>query len=156
LTKVPLPAVIGQEGAGTVDKLGDGVADLKRGDRVAYSMVRGSYAEYAAVPASMLVKLPETIDLRTAAAARLQRMTAHYRTRSTFPLKTGLTALVHAAAGGTGRLLVQAATMLGTRVIATVGTEAKAELTLGDGASDAILYDQQDWVAEVRRLTDGE
>lgn len=143
--KIPLPAVLGSEGAGT----------LENGDRVAYCMVRGSYAEYAAVPAKMLVKLPEGIDFRTAAAAMLQGMTAHYLTHSTFPLKSGHVALVHAAAGGTGRLIVQMAAMLGARVIATVGTEAKAALAKEAGASDAILYDREDWVAEVKRLTGG-
>jgi NADPH:quinone reductase len=142
--KIPLPAILGSEGAGVVEK-----------DRVAYAMVRGSYAEYAAVPAKMLVKIPEGIDFRTAAAAMLQGMTAHYLSHSTFPLKTGHTALVHAAAGGTGRLLVQMAVMLGARVIATVGTEPKAQLACEAGASDAILYNEQDWVEEVKRLTGG-
>jgi NADPH2:quinone reductase len=118
-------------------------------------MVRGSYAEYAAVPAKMLVRIPEGVGLGTAAAAMLQGMTAHYLTHSTFPIQKGQTALVHAAAGGTGRLLVQIAAMLGARVIGTVGTPAKAALAREAGASDAILYDQQDWVAEVKRLTGG-
>ncbi len=154
--KIPLPAILGSEGAGTVERLGDGVNDFKPGDRVAYSMVRGSYAEYAAVPAKMLVKLAAGTDFRTAAAAMLQGMTAHYLSHSTFPLKAGHTALVHAAAGGTGRLLVQMAVMLGARVIATVGTEAKAALARDAGASDAILYNEQDWVADVKRLTGGQ
>jgi NADPH:quinone reductase len=151
--KIPLPAVLGSEGAGTVERVGDGVSNLKPGDRVAYAMVRGSYAEYAAVPSKMLVKLPEGINFRTAAAAMLQGMTAHYLSHSTFPVKAGHTALVHAAAGGTGRLLVQMAVMLGARVIATVGTETKAELAREAGASGAILYNEQDWVGEVKRLT---
>jgi NADPH:quinone reductase len=154
--KIPLPAILGSEGAGTVERGGDGVTNFKPGDRVAWSMVRGSYAEYAAVPAKMLVKLPEAIDFRTAAAAMLQGMTAHYLSHSTFPLKAGHTALVHAAAGGTGRLLVQIAVMLGARVIATVGTEAKAKLAREAGAGDAILYNEQDWVEEVKRLTGGD
>jgi NADPH2:quinone reductase len=154
--KIPLPATLGSEGAGTVERVGDGVTNVKPGDRVAYSMVRGSYAGYAAVPAKMLVKLPDDIDFRTAAAAMLQGMTAHYLTHCTFPLKPGHTALVHAAAGGTGRLIVQMATMLGARVIATVGTEAKAALAREAGATDAILYNDQDWVAEVKKLTAGE
>jgi NADPH2:quinone reductase len=136
--QIPLPAVLGSEGAGTVERLGENVSGFRRGDRVAYAMVRGSYAEYATVPAKMLVKIPEGIDFRTAAAAMLQGMTAHYLSHSTFPLKAGHTALVHAAAGGTGRLLVQMAVMLGARVIATVGTEAKAALAREAGASDAI------------------
>jgi NADPH2:quinone reductase len=154
--KIPLPATLGSEGAGTIERVGDGVTNLKPGDRVAYSMVRGSYAEYAAAPAKMLVKLPADIDFRTAAAAMLQGMTAHYLTHSTFPLKPGHIALVHAAAGGTGRLIVQMATMLGARVIATVGTEAKAAFAREAGATDAILYNDQDWVAEVKKLTAGE
>ena len=155
LNKIPLPAVLGAEGAGTVERVGTGVTDFKPGDRVAYAMTRGSYAEYASVPAKMLVRIPEGVDFRIAAAAMLQGMTAHYLSHSTFPLKAGHTALIHAGAGGTGRLLVQMAVMLGARAIATVGTEAKAELARQAGASDAILYDQQDWVAEVKRLTNG-
>jgi NADPH:quinone reductase len=155
LYKLPLPAVIGSEASGTVEKLGEGVAGFKLGDRVAYTLARGSYAEYHAVPAAQLVKTPENVDDATAAAAMLQGCTAHYLTHSTFPLKKGQTALVHAAAGGTGRLIVQMAAMVGARVIATVGSEAKARLTLGDGASDAILYNSQDFVAETKRLTDG-
>ena len=130
---LPLPAVPGSEGAGVVEGTGE---------RVAYAMVRGSYAEYAAVPRKMLVKIPDGIDFRTAAAVMLQGMTAHYLTHTTFPLRSGHTALVHAGAGGTGRLIVQMAVMLGARVIATVGTEAKAELAREAGASEAILYDQ--------------
>jgi NADPH2:quinone reductase len=155
LYKLPLPAIIGSEGAGTVEAVGEGVTQLKPGDRVAYAMARGSYAEYHSVPAAQLVKVPDAVGLDTAAAVMLQGMTAHYLTRSTFELKQGHTALVHAAAGGTGRLIVQMAMMAGASVIATVGSEAKAKLTLADGASDAILYNSQDWVAEVKRLTDG-
>lgn len=155
LNKIPLPAVLGSEGAGTVDRTGEGVTEFKPGDRVAYAMVRGSYAEYASVPAKMLVPLPDGIDFDNAAAAMLQGMTAHYLSHSTFPLKPGQTALIHAGAGGTGRLLVQMAAMLGARVIATAGTQAKAELARQAGASDAILYTEQDWVAEVKRLTNG-
>ena len=155
INRIPLPAVLGSEGAGTVHRVGEGVTGFKPGDRVAYSMTRGSYAEYAAVPAKMLVPVPAGVDLQTAAATMLQGMTAHYLTHSTFPLQKGQTALVHAAAGGTGRLVVQIAVMLGARVIATVGTQAKADLARQAGASDAILYDQQDWVAEVKRLTGG-
>jgi NADPH:quinone reductase len=155
LYKLPLPAVLGSEASGTVEKLGDGVTGLKPGDRVAYTLARGSYADYQAVPASNLVRIPEGVDDATAAASMLQGCTAHYLTHSTFPLKRGQTTLVHAAAGGTGRLIVQMAAMIGARVIATVGTEAKAKLTLSDGASDAILYSTQDFVAETKRLTDG-
>jgi len=155
LYKLPLPAVIGSEASGTVEKLGDGVTGFKPGDRVAYTLARGSYAEFHSVPAAQLVKIPDNVDDATAAASMLQGCTAQYLTHSTFPLKKGQTALVHAAAGGTGRLIVQMAAMIGARVIATVGSEAKAKLTLGDGASDAILYNTQDFVAETKRLTDG-
>ena len=151
VNKIPVPAVLGSEGAGTVERSNS--SSFKPGDRVAWCMVRGSYAEYAAVPARMLVRIPDGIDFRTAAAAMLQGMTAHYLSHSTFPLKSGHTALIHAAAGGTGRLLVQMAAMLGARVIGTAGTPAKAELAREAGASDAILYDQVDWVAEVKQLT---
>ena len=155
LNKIPLPAVLGAEGAGTVERVGAGVTEFKPGDRVAYAMTRGSYAEYASVPAKMLVRIPDGVDFRNAAAAMLQGMTAHYLSHSTFPLKAGHTALIHAGAGGTGRLLVQMAAMLGARAIATVGTPAKADLAHQAGASDAILYDELDWVAEVKRLTNG-
>jgi NADPH:quinone reductase len=154
INKTPLPVVMGSEGAGTVEA--DGDSGFRAGDRVAWCMVRGSYAEYATVPARMLVRIPAGIGFPQAAAAMLQGMTAHYLTHSTFPLKASHTALVHAAAGGTGCLLVQVAVMLGARVIGTVGTAAKAELARAAGASDTILYDEQDWVAEVKRLTGGE
>lgn len=155
LNKIPLPAVLGAEGAGAVERAGPDVTAFKPGDRVAYAMTRGSYAEYALVPAKMLVPIPDGVDFQNAAAAMLQGMTAHYLSHSTFPLKSGHTALIHAGAGGTGRLLVQMAVMLGARAIATVGTQAKADLARQAGASDAILYDEQDWVAEVKRLTNG-
>ncbi|MEI9813032.1 MAG: quinone oxidoreductase [Acidobacteriota bacterium] len=155
LYKLPLPAVIGSEGAGVVEAAGEGVTQFKPGDHVAYAMARGSYAEYQVVPAVQLVAVPNGITLDIAAGAMLQGMTAHYLTHSTFTLREGHTALVHAAAGGTGRLIVQMAKMVGARVIATVGSEAKAKLTLGDGADEAILYNTQDWVAEVKRLTGG-
>jgi NADPH:quinone reductase len=154
--KIPLPAVLGSEGAGTVERLGENVSGaFRHGDPVAYAMVRGSYAEFATVPAKMLVRIPDGIDFRTAAAAMLQGMTAHYLSHSTFPLKAGHIVLIHAAAGGTGRLLVQMAAMLGARVIATVGTEAKAALAREAGAGDAILYGREDWVEEVKSLTGG-
>jgi len=153
INKIPLPAVLGSEGAGTVERSNSD--SFKPSDRVAWCMVRGSYAEYAAVPAKMLVRIPDGIDFRTAAAAMLQGMTAHYLSHSTFPLKAGHIALIHAAAGGTGRLLVQMAVMLGARAIGTAGTPAKAQLAREAGASDTILYDEQDWVAEVKKLTEG-
>lgn len=153
LYKADLPATLGVEAAGTVEAVGEGVTEFAPGDRVAYAMVRGSYAELAAVPASMLVKVPGELDGERAAAAMVQGMTAHYLTHSTFPVKDGDTALIHAAAGGTGLLTVQMARMRGARVIGTVSTEAKAELARAAGADEIILYTQQDFVSEVRRLT---
>ncbi len=151
LYKIPLPAILGTEGAGTVEQ---GTL-FKKGDRVAWAMVRGSYAEYAAVPESMLVALPDSVSFQDGAAAMLQGMTAHYLTHSTYPLKKGDTALIHAAAGGTGRLLVQMAKLAGARVIGTAGSEAKAQLAREAGADEMIVYTTQDFVAETRRLTDG-
>src|SRR5579872_6404565 len=155
LYKLPLPAVLGMEGAGTVEALGSGVTGFRVGDPVAWAMSRGSYAEFAAVPAQFLVKVPAGLDLRQAAAAMLQGMTAHYLTHSTFPVEPGHTALVHAAAGGTGRLLSQMIKLRGGRVIGTAGTREKAEVARAAGAGDVILYREQDVVAEVKRLTDG-
>jgi NADPH:quinone reductase len=153
--KLPMPAILGSEAAGTVEQVGEGVTGFKPGDRVAYAMARGSYAEYQSVPARLLVHVPEGVGMQDAAAVMLQGMTAHYLSHTTFPLKKGHTALIHAAAGGTGRLLVQMAVMLGARVIGTAGTPAKADLAREAGASDVILYDQQDWSAEVKSLTGG-
>ena len=155
LYKLPMPAVLGSEAGGTVVKAGEGVTKFKPGDRVAQAMARGSYAEYQSVPAKLLVHVPDGVELRDAAAVMLQGMTAHYLVHSTFPLKAGHTALIHAAAGGTGRLLVQMALMAGARVIGTAGTPAKADLVRAVGVQDVILYEQQDWVAEVKRLTGG-
>jgi NADPH2:quinone reductase len=155
LYKIPLPAVLGMEGAGTVEALGPNVAGFKVGDHVAWAMSRGSYAEYAAVPAQFLVKVPSGLDLRQAAAAMLQGMTAHYLTHSTFPIEPGHTALVHAAAGGTGRLISQMVKLRGGRVIGTAGTHEKGEVARAAGADDVILYREQDIVAEVKRFTDG-
>jgi NADPH2:quinone reductase len=152
---LPLPAVIGSEGAGQVESVGQGVTAFKPGDHVAWAMARGSYAEYALVPAALLVPVPSTVSSRDAAAVMLQGMTAHYLTHSTFPLKKGQTALVHAAAGGTGRLIVQIAKILGARVIGTAGSPAKAEVARQCGADDVILYEERDFAAEVKRLTDG-
>jgi NADPH2:quinone reductase len=155
LYKADPPVSLGMEAAGVVEAVGDGVTEFAPGDRVAYAMQRGSYAEYAAVPAAQLVKVPAGIDLRTAAASMLQGMTAHYLTHSTFPLKAGDTALVHAAAGGAGLLIVQMAKMLGARVIGTTSTAEKAELASKAGADEMILYTQQDFEAETKRLTGG-
>jgi NADPH2:quinone reductase len=155
LYKLPMPAILGSEGAGIVEATGDGVKTVKPGDRVAWAMTRGSYAEYAAVPEAQLIKLPDGVSLDDAAAAMLQGMTAHYLTHSTFPLKPGNVALVHAAAGGTGRLVVQMAKMLGARVIATAGSEEKAGIARLAGADETILYREQDFAEETRRLTGG-
>jgi NADPH2:quinone reductase len=151
----PLPFVDGSEGAGVVVALGEAVRTLRVGDRVAYTGVLGSYAEAAAVPESRLVRIPDTVDFPQAAASMLQGMTAHYLAHSTYPLKAGETALVHAAAGGVGLLLVQMAKRLGARVIGTVGSEDKARHARDAGADEVILYRQQDFDTEVRRLTGG-
>jgi len=156
LYKLPMPAILGSEGAGIVEATGDGVKTLKAGDRVAWAMTRGSYAEYAAVPEAQLIKLPDGVSLDDAAAVMLQGMTAHYLTHSTFPLKAGQVALVHAAAGGTGRLVVQMAKMLGARVIATAGSPEKAGIARAAGADETILYREQDFAEETRRLTGGQ
>jgi NADPH2:quinone reductase len=156
LFKAPqLPFVNGSEGAGTVAAVGPGVSEVKAGDRVAYCMVLGSYAEFAVVPAWRLVPVPDDVDLQVAAAVMLQGTTAHYLTRSTFPLKAGDTALVHAAAGGAGYLLTQVARACGARVLATVGSEAKAAIAREAGAHEVIDYSRQDFEAEVKRLTAG-
>ncbi len=151
----PTPFVDGQEAAGVVTEIGSDVKGLKPGDRVAYCGVLGSYAEYAAVSADRLVKIPEKLDFRQAAAAMLQGLTAHYLCRSTYPLKKGDIALVHSAAGGVGLLLVQMCKKLGARVIGTVSTDEKAKLAREAGADDTILYTQVDFEAETKRLTDG-
>jgi NADPH2:quinone reductase len=153
--KSALPLVPGSEAAGTVEELGPGVTGFKPGDAVASTSIMGSYAEYALVPAAQLVKVPDGLSLEHAAAVMLQGMTAHYLTHSTWPLKTGETALVHAGAGGVGLLLTQMAAHIGARVITTVSTEAKAELSREAGASDVILYTEQNFETEVKRLTSG-
>ncbi len=153
--KAATPFISGQEAAGVVVEVGSDVRNVKKGDRVAYTGVMGAYAEYAAVPADRLVHIPQGLSDRDAAAAMLQGMTAHYLAYDVFPLKQGDTALVHAAAGGVGLLLVQMAHQLGTRVIATVSTEAKAKLARDAGADDVILYSQSDFEAETKRLTGG-
>ena len=150
----PLPFIDGQEAAGTVTEVGSDVKTVKPGDRVAYTGVIGSYAEYAAVPADRLVHVPDKITDQQAAAAMLQGMTAHYLVNSTYPLKKGETALIHAAAGGVGLLLVQMAKNIGARAIGTVGTEEKAKLAREAGADEVILYTQKDFEAETKRLTE--
>lgn len=150
--KAPLPLVLGQEAAGVVTAIGADVREVAVGDRVAYTMALGSYAEYAAVAADKLVKIPAGVSERDAAAAILQGMTAHYLAYDTYPLKKGETALVHAAAGGVGLLLTQMAHNIGARVIATVSTEEKAKLARGAGADEVILYTQTDFEVETKRL----
>ena len=153
LYKAELPVSIGMEAAGAVEAIGPEVTDVAVGDRVAYAMARGSYAEYAAVPTWQLVKMPSSLDYQAAAASMLQGMTAHYLTHSTFPLGSSDTALVHAAAGGTGLLIVQMAKMRGAQVIGTVSTPAKADLAREAGADQVILYSEADFEAEVKTLT---
>ncbi|MEK6280099.1 MAG: quinone oxidoreductase [Acidobacteriota bacterium] len=151
----PAPFTVGQEGSGVVRAVGSEVKDLKVGDRVAYTGVLGSYAEYAAVPADRLVKIPSGLDFNQAAAAMLQGMTAHYLSHSTYAIKPGDTVLIHAAAGGVGLLLVQMAKHLGARVIGTAGSEAKARLAHEAGADEVIIYTTQDFETETNRLTSG-
>jgi NADPH2:quinone reductase len=154
--KADLPLVLGQEGSGTVEAIGPGVnSGLKVGDRVAWCGVLGAYAEYAVVPASQLVRVPDDVDLLIAAGVMLQGMTAHYLSHSTFKLEREHTALVHAAAGGVGLLLTQMAAQIGARVLATVSTTEKAALARDAGASDVILYTECCFDEEVRKLTDG-
>ena len=155
LYKADLPITLGNEGAGVVQAVGPEVTEVAPGDRVAYAMSRGSYAQYAVVPSALLVKIPDHLDFSSAAAAMLQGMTAHYLTHSTYALKKGDTCLVHAAAGGAGGLIVQMAKMLGARVFGTVSTEEKARIARDHGADETILYTQQDFEAEVKRLTSG-
>ena len=136
-------------------KSGTKSRQLKPGDRVAYTSALGSYAEYAAVPASRLVKIPDELDFEQAAAAMLQGMTAHYLLQSSYPVKKDETALIHAAAGGVGLLLVQMAKKIGARVIATAGTREKAQLARDAGADECIVYTEADFESETRKLTDG-
>ena len=155
LYALPRPFIPGMEGAGCVEEIGPGVENISPGDRVAWAMQTGAYAEYAIVPAWKLVPIPTGVDERSAAALMLQGMTAHYLTTSVHALKAGETALVHAAAGGAGLLLVQLAKRLGARVIGTVSTQAKADLARRAGADEVILYTETDFETETRRLTDG-
>jgi NADPH2:quinone reductase len=155
LYKLPLPITPGQEAGGVVDALGAGVEGLSVGQRVAYGMVGGAYAQYSVVPVAKLVPVPDRVNMQVAVALMAQGMTAHYLARSTYVLKAGDMALVHAAAGGTGRLLVQVAKRSGAHVIATAGTQAKAELARSAGADDVIVYTEIDFEAEVKRLTGG-
>ncbi len=155
LYKAEAPFTPGNEGAGTIEAVGPGVTDFAVGDRVAWGMYRGSYTQYAAVPVSSLVKLPAGVDFQTGAAAMLQGMTAHYLSHSSFPLKQGDKCLIHAAAGGAGRLLVQMAKMRGATVIGTCGTDEKAAIAKAAGADETIVYTRQDFAEEVKKLTGG-
>jgi NADPH2:quinone reductase len=153
--KSAMPLILGMEASGVVEQVGDGVSGFGPGEKVASSGVIGSYAEYALVPAAQLVKVPDGLDLKLAAAVMLQGMTAHYLVHSVYTLKASDTALVHAAAGGTGLLLTQMASRIGARVIATVSTDEKAQLAREAGAKEVILYTQADFETETRRITDG-
>ncbi len=155
LYKADLPVTLGSEGAGVVEAVGPEVTEVAPGDRVAWAMTRGSYAEFAVVPAAQLVKIPDSLDFNTAAAAMLQGMTAHYLTHSTYPLKSGESCLVHAAAGGAGGLTVQMAKALGARVFGTVSNQEKAAIARKNGVDEVILYTECEFDVEVRRLTDG-
>jgi NADPH2:quinone reductase len=153
--QTPLPLVIGMEGGGTVAALGEGVTDLAVGERVAYCIVRGSYAQFAAVPAWKLVKVPEAVPLPVATALMLQGSTAHYLSHSVFPLAPDHVCLIHAGAGGVGQLLIQLAKLRGATVITTVGSGDKADIVRGLGADHVILYRDVDFRDEVMRITGG-
>lgn len=153
--KAPLPLTPGSEAAGEIEELGPGVTGFQTGEMVASTAVMGSYAEYALVPASQLVRVPALLAPEKAAAAMLQGMTAHYLAFSTHTIQAGETVLIHAGAGGVGLLLTQLAARLGARVLTTVSTAEKAELSREAGASEAILYTEQDFEVEVKRLTGG-
>jgi NADPH2:quinone reductase len=152
----PLPFVDGQEGAGIVIAVGADVTNVKVGDRVAYTAVLGSYAQYASIPSTRLVHIPDDVSFDLAAAVMLQGMTAHYLVNSTYKLQSGETALIHAAAGGVGLLLVQLAKRVGARVIATAGSPEKTALAREAGADECINYNEQDFETETRKLTDGQ
>ena len=154
LYKLSLPATLGREGAGIVDAVGEGVTDVQVGDRVAFVLDAPSYAEYAIVPAARVVKVPEDVSFEQAAAVLLQGLTAHYLCLSTYPLKPGEWCLIHAAAGGAGQLTVQTAKIGGANVIGTVSTKEKAAVAFEAGCDRVILYSQEDFVAEVKKITE--
>ena len=156
LYPLDLPLTLGLEGAGTVNAVGAGVTGLAEGDRVAWKSVAGSYAEQVVANEDDVVKIPSAVATKTAAAVMLQGLTAHYLVNSTYPIREGDTCLIHATAGGVGLLLVQMAKMRGARVIGTTSTDEKAALARGAGADDLILYTEQDFEAEVQRLTNGQ
>jgi NADPH2:quinone reductase len=155
LYRVPFPFTPGKEAAGIVERVGPGVTTCRAGDRVVSESLAGSYAEYALAAAERVVTLPDAVSSRVGAAVTLQGLTAHYLTKSTYPLRAGDTCLVHAAAGGVGLLLCQMARRLGARVIATVGTEEKARLAREAGADEVIRYTRDDFQAETSRITGG-
>jgi NADPH:quinone reductase len=155
LYQLKLPIILGQEGGGEVDAVGEGVTEVKPGEQVVYTSVPGAYAEYAIVSAARLIPVPDGVPLEQATAAMLQGLTAHYLASSTYPLHAGEVALVHAAGGGVGQLLTQIAKKRGARVIGTVSTEEKAELARASGADEIIYYTKEDFAAAVKRLTDG-
>jgi NADPH2:quinone reductase len=156
LYKQRLPFTPGVEGAGVVEAVGDEVSNVKKGDRVAYAGPLGGYAEERLIDAERVVKLPKGISCEQAAGMMLQGMTAQMLLRSVFPVAKGDTILVHAAAGGVGLIMCQWAAALGATVIGTVGTDEKAELAKAHGCAHPIVYSKQDFVAEVKRITDGE
>jgi NADPH2:quinone reductase len=153
--RTPLPMTLGMEGGGVVAALGEGVTDFAVGDRVAYCIVRGSYAQFASVPASRLVPVPANVPMPIAIGLMLQGLTAHYLAHSAYPLGPGKTCLIHAGAGGVGQLLIQLAKLRGATVIATVGSGEKAVIASERGADHVILYRDVDFRDEVRRLTGG-
>ncbi|MBI2170753.1 MAG: quinone oxidoreductase [Chloroflexi bacterium] len=156
LYRTNVPMILGGEGAGTVSQIGSGVTDIKAGDRVAWASGGSSYAEKVVNQAERLVKLPQGVNFELGATAMLQGMTAHYLSHDTYPLKKGDMCLIHAAAGGVGQSLVQLAKLCGATVIATVSTQDKATLVKGLGADHVILYSQQDFAEEVKRITGGQ
>ena len=153
LYKVPLPTTLGEEGAGIVERIGNGVTAVRAGERVAWASVIGAYADFAVVRAERLVPVPPAVETRIAAAVMLQGMTAHYLACSTYPLREGDRCIVHAAAGGVGLLLVQIAKRRGAFVIGTAGSDEKAQLARTAGADEVIVYTRQDFPTEVRRIT---
>ncbi|MDH5184040.1 MAG: quinone oxidoreductase, partial [Gammaproteobacteria bacterium] len=151
-----LPAVLGMEAAGVVEQLGEGVTDLAIGDRVAYAMVAGAYAEERIIDAQRLVNIPDSIDDKTAATMMLKGLTAHYLLFRTYPVKAGDTILVYAASGGVGLMLCQWAKHLGATIIGCVGSDEKADLAKANGCDHTILYRQENVAERVRELTNGE
>jgi NADPH2:quinone reductase len=155
LYKLPLPAIVGREGAGEIDAVGDGVTDFHIGERVAFVLDAPSYAEYAVMPTQRIARVPDAVSFEDAAAVLLQGLTAHYLCTSTYPLKAGETCLIHAVAGGAGHLTLQVAKILGARVIGTVSTEQKARVAVELGCDDVVIYSQTDFVAAVKEQTGG-